>query len=60
MSKVQLIALKSAFEARAIACANFANRPGTWEKDALLYRGQSQAYKEAAELIDLVIKETKK
>ena len=53
MSKAQLIALKSAFEARAIACANFANKPGTWEKDALLYRGQSQAYKEAAELIDL-------
>ena len=60
MSKAQLIALKSAFNSRSIACANFANKPGTWEKDALLYRGQSQAYKEAAELIDLVIKETKK
>lgn len=56
MSKAQLIALKSALNSRSIACANFANKPGTWEKDALLYRGQAQAYRECAELIGMILK----
>ena len=56
MKKASIEALKRACEKRAIACESFANKPGTWEKGALLYRGQAQAYRECAELIGMILK----
>ena len=56
MKKASIEALKRACEKRAIACECFANKPGTCEKDALLYRGQAQAFRECAELIGMILK----